>query len=99
MSNKHINHQHGLHTMNASRPKSKLRKRANKAKAKLRKAPLLAALHEARYGKKDAKVKAAPRVRKEAKKLQNRPSTTRKPKKAAAVAKSAAKKAKAAKSE
>lgn len=58
MSNKHTNHQHGLTTMNASRPKSKLSKRANKAKAKLRKAPLLAALHEARYGKKAEKVKA-----------------------------------------
>lgn len=91
MSNKHINHQHGLHTMNASRPKSKLRKRANKAKAKLRKAPLLAALHEARYGKKDAKVKAAPRVRKEAKKLMNRPSKTRKPKKTDAPVKKVAK--------
>lgn len=55
MSNKHTNHQHGLHTMNATRPKSKLRKRNNKAKAKVRKATLLEALHEARYGKKVAK--------------------------------------------
>lgn len=68
MSNKHVNHQHGLHTMNATRPKSAVRKRTNKAKAKARKAPLLAALHEARYGKKTAKVKTAPKVRKESKK-------------------------------
>ncbi len=66
MSNKHINHQHGLTTMNASRPKSKLRKRANKAKAAARKAPLLAALHEARYGKKADKVKAAPKPKRSA---------------------------------
>jgi hypothetical protein len=69
MSNKHVNHQHGLHTMNATRPKSSLRKRANKAKAKDRKAPLLAALMEARYGQKTAKVKAAPKVRKDSKKV------------------------------
>lgn len=61
MSNKHVNHQHGLTTMNASRPKSKLRKRANKASAKARKAPLLAALQEARYGKKADKAKVAAR--------------------------------------
>ncbi len=36
MSNKHINTQHGLTTMNLTRPKSKLRKRANKAKARVR---------------------------------------------------------------
>jgi len=47
MSNKHITHQHGLATMNATRPKSKLRKRANKAKAKVRKAVLLKALRDA----------------------------------------------------
>lgn len=47
MSNKHINHQHGLSTMNALRPKSKLRKRRNKAKAKVRKAVLLKALNDA----------------------------------------------------
>ena len=47
MSNKHINHQHGLNTMNATRPKSKLRKRKNKAQAKVRKAVLLKALHDA----------------------------------------------------
>ncbi|MCC6643359.1 hypothetical protein IT411_01295 [Candidatus Peregrinibacteria bacterium] len=64
MSNKHVNHQHGLVTMNSSRPKSKLRKRANKAAAKSRKAPLLTALHEARYGKKAEKVKAAPKAKK-----------------------------------
>lgn len=72
MSNKHINHQHGLHTMNASRPKSKLTKRKNKAKAKLRKAPLLAALHEARYGKTVVKAKAAPKARKPAKKAEKK---------------------------
>ena len=48
MSNKHINHQHGLTTMNATRPKSKVHKRANKAAAKARKAPLLEALAKAR---------------------------------------------------
>lgn len=58
MSNKHINHQHGLHTMNETRPKSKVSKKLNKAKAKTRKAPLLAALQEARYGQKAEKVKA-----------------------------------------
>ena len=63
MSNKHVNHQHGLHTMNQTRPKSTLAKRANKAKATVRKAPLLAALKEARYGKpvvKPARVKRVP---------------------------------------
>ncbi len=59
MSNKHVNHQHGLHTMNATRPKSKVTKKVNKAKAKVRKAPLLAALMEARYGKKVAVTKTA----------------------------------------
>ena len=59
MSNKHVNHQHGLHTMNETRPKSLVRKRTNKAKANARKAPLLAALYEARYGKKAEKVKVA----------------------------------------
>ncbi|MFA5829563.1 MAG: hypothetical protein WC843_03650 [Candidatus Gracilibacteria bacterium] len=47
MSNKHINHQHGLSTMNALRPKSKLRKRKNKAAAKPRKAAQLKALKDA----------------------------------------------------
>lgn len=47
MSNKHINHQHGLKTMNATRPKSKLYKRRNKAKARTRKEILLKNLHEA----------------------------------------------------
>ncbi len=47
MSNKHINHQHGLNSMNATRPKSKLRKRRNKALAKVRKAVLLKALNDA----------------------------------------------------
>ena len=74
MSNKHVNHQHGLTTMNSSRPKSKLRKRVNKAKAKDRKAPLLAALHEARYGKKTETAKKA-----------RRPAGPKKPNKAAAA--------------
>lgn len=47
MSNKHINHQHGLTTMNATRPKSKLAKRNNKARGKERKAALLKALNDA----------------------------------------------------
>ena len=47
MSNKHINHQHGLQSMNATRPKSKLRKRRNKALAKVRKEVLLKALKDA----------------------------------------------------
>lgn len=59
MSNKHVNHQHGLSTMNATRPKSKMRKRKNKAQSKLNKAPLLQALHEARYGEKTEKVKTS----------------------------------------
>jgi hypothetical protein len=66
MSNKHVNHQHGLATMNATRPKSSLRKRANKAKSKARKAPLLAALQEARYGKKEAPKKTKPVAKKKA---------------------------------
>ncbi|MBI4994363.1 hypothetical protein HZC21_01810 [Candidatus Peregrinibacteria bacterium] len=36
MSNKHTSHQHGLHTMNLTRPKSKLYKRRNKDKARAR---------------------------------------------------------------
>ena len=36
MSNKTSPHQHGLHTTNITRPKSKLRVRANKAKARVR---------------------------------------------------------------
>lgn len=55
--------------MNATRPKSSLSKRANKAKAKVRKVVLLVALHEARYGKKVEKAKAAPRSRKIPKKV------------------------------
>jgi hypothetical protein len=47
MSNKHVNHKHGLTTMNATRPKSKIFKRNNKAKAKVRKAVLLTALADA----------------------------------------------------
>lgn len=47
MSNKHVNHQHSLTTMNATRPKSKLYKRRNKAKARLRKEKLLKELAEA----------------------------------------------------
>jgi hypothetical protein len=52
MSSKHRNTQHGLTTMNATRPKSKLRKRRNKAKAKTRKEVLLKALAEASMAKK-----------------------------------------------
>lgn len=48
MSNKHVNHQHSLTTMNSTRPKSKLSKRNNKAKAKPRKAVLLKALADAK---------------------------------------------------
>lgn len=47
MSNKHVNHQHGLTTMNSSRPKSKLYKRNNKAKGRARKQVLLKALSDA----------------------------------------------------
>jgi len=46
--------QHGLHTMNATRPKSKLWKRKNKAKAAERKAPLLEALVKAKRPTKAA---------------------------------------------
>lgn len=38
MSNAHASKQHGLKTMNRTRPKSALRKRRNKAKARVRKA-------------------------------------------------------------
>ena len=48
MSNKHVNHKHGLTTMNATRPKSKLFKRNNKAKGKPAKAALLKALADAK---------------------------------------------------
>lgn len=72
MSNKHVNHQHGLHTMNITRPKSTPTKRKNKAQAKIRKAPLLAALHEARYGKTVVTTKAAPRTRKPALKAEKK---------------------------
>jgi hypothetical protein len=82
MSNKHVNHQHGLHTMNETRPKSKNSKKLNKSKAKARKAPLLAALQEARYGKKET----AKKVTKPSKK-------TTAAKKATAKAKVATKKA------
>lgn len=47
MSNKHVNHQHSLTTMNATRPKSKLYKRRNKANARARKEVLLKALADA----------------------------------------------------
>jgi hypothetical protein len=47
MSNKHVNHQHSLTTMNATRPKSKMYKRRNKAAAKERKKVLLKALADA----------------------------------------------------
>jgi hypothetical protein len=48
MSNKHVSHQHNLTTMNATRPKSKLHKRNNKAKARPRKTILLKALEDAK---------------------------------------------------
>jgi hypothetical protein len=51
MSNKHINTQHCLTTMNSTRPKSLLRKRVNKAKANERKVVLLTALQEAKAAK------------------------------------------------
>lgn len=85
MSNKHVNHQHGLTTMNASRPKSKLYKRKNKAKAKDRKEVLLTALKEAviagrSTGAKPAK--AAPKAEKAAVKTEKvvelKPKTTKK---------------------
>lgn len=51
MSNKHVNHQHGLTTMNGKRPKSTVAKRNNKRKAKERKLILLTALAEAKKAK------------------------------------------------
>jgi hypothetical protein len=48
MSNKHVNHKHGLTTMNATRPKSKLFKRNNKAKNKPAKEALLKVLADAK---------------------------------------------------
>jgi hypothetical protein len=48
MSNKHVNHKHGLTTMNATRPKSKIYKRNNKARAKAKKGILLKALSDAK---------------------------------------------------
>lgn len=35
MSNKHTSHQHGMTKINRTRPKSKLRKRRNKARARV----------------------------------------------------------------
>ncbi len=63
MSNKHVNHQHGLSTMNALRPKSKLWKRKNKAAAKDRKVALLKALSDAVSAKR-----GTPKVKKASKK-------------------------------
>lgn len=61
--------QHGLHTMNATRPKSKMWKRKNKAKAAERKAPLLEALVKAKRPTKAAlKGPAVKPVRKTTKK-------------------------------
>jgi hypothetical protein len=48
-------HQHGLHTTNATRPKSKLHKRNNKARARTRKEKLLKELEEAVKGAKAVK--------------------------------------------
>ena len=65
MSNKHVNHQHGLSTMNATRPKSKLWKRKNKAAAKERKEALLKSLSDAvstKRGTPKAAKKAAPKA-------------------------------------
>ncbi|MBD3270387.1 hypothetical protein GF376_02580 [Candidatus Peregrinibacteria bacterium] len=53
MSQTHTSHQHGLHTMNASRPKSKARKRLNKSKARPRKEALLNELEKAKAAKND----------------------------------------------
>ncbi|MEK7524170.1 MAG: hypothetical protein AAB588_04030 [Patescibacteria group bacterium] len=44
MSNKHASHQHGMTTMNLTRPKSKLRKRRNKEKARERRVEWLKSL-------------------------------------------------------
>lgn len=53
--------QHGLTTMNSTRPKSKLSKKRNKAKARERKAGLLKSLNEAVMSARGAKArKAAP---------------------------------------
>lgn len=93
MSNKHINHQHGLHTMNETRPKTKVSKKMNKAKAKARKAPLLAALAEARYGKKVEKAKK-PRVsKKEVAAAKTAKKAAKSPAKKTSAAKKTAKKA------
>ncbi|EKD63585.1 MAG: hypothetical protein ACD_51C00249G0005 [uncultured bacterium] len=48
MTNAMHSHTHGLTTMNQSRPKSKLRKRANKAKAKVRSEARQSAIKQAK---------------------------------------------------
>lgn len=87
MTNRSASQQHGLHTMNESRPKSKLRNRRNKVKAKARKdANPLPNLH--------TKVKGAAPKAKAAK-----PKTTKAPAKKAAPKKPAAKKSETAEKE
>ncbi len=48
MTNKGSNHQHGLHTMNETRPKSKQGKKAQKARARKKSAARQAAIAEAK---------------------------------------------------
>jgi len=48
MSNKHVNHKHGLVGMKGSQPRSPLRKRRNKANHRKNKEVLFKALEEAK---------------------------------------------------
>lgn len=74
--------QHGLHTMNATRPKSKMWKRKNKAKAAERKAPLLEALVKAKRPTKamlkDPSVKPVRKTTKKTPVVVAKPKTTAK---------------------
>lgn len=48
MTNRGSNHQHGLHTMNKTRPKKKTRNKAARAKAKIRSEKRQAAIESAK---------------------------------------------------
>lgn len=68
MSNRSSSHQHGLSVANIQRPKSKLRKRRNKVKARVRSQARQAELKEllakaagTKPAKKEAPQKAAPK--------------------------------------
>jgi len=101
MSNAHASKQHGLTTMNTTRPKSNVHKREQKHKSVAKKRAIMEQRRLALLGKaapvapkKEAPVKAAPAVEKPAKSLAKASTTTEKPaKKPASPRKPRAKKA------